>query len=239
MGQHDTRTKDPSIQTHLVVSEVHKGFPTPAGTRLDVLRGVSFSIAPGEMVAITGASGAGKSTLLHILGGLETADKGSVTLNDLDVTNASSALMAQLYKREVGFVFQFHHLLPDLSASENVALPLFINRENRRDAMRRAAVSLDTLNLGTHAGHPVSQLSGGEQQRVAVARALITKPHLVLADEPTGNLDATIGDEIGAMLASYCRTRPAAVVIATHNELLANTCDRILNLHDGILEEKV
>lgn len=190
------------------------------------------------MVAITGVSGAGKSTLLHVVGGLEPADSGMVGLGALEITSASSAIIAKYHKQNVGFIFQFHHLLSDLTAAENVALPLLINRKNRRAAMRLAGTALDELSLATHASYPVSHLSGGEQQRVAVARALITKPRLVLADEPTGNLDATIGDEIGAMLTAYCRTRPAAIVIATHNELLAHACDRILHLHEGMLEEK-
>jgi lipoprotein-releasing system ATP-binding protein len=191
------------------------------------------------MVAIMGASGAGKSTLLHLLGGLDVADGGSVKLNDLEITRAGGALLARFHRREVGFIFQFHHLLPDLTAAENVALPLLINREKRSEAMRRASVALDELGLGEFARQPVSHLSGGEQQRVAVARALDTEPRLVLADEPTGNLDAAIGEEIGALLASYCRTRGAAVVIATHNMHLAQACDRILHLKEGRIEQQV
>ena len=220
----------------LAVTDLRKSFRTPAGEQLDVLRSISFSVAPGEMVAITGASGAGKSTLLHLIGGLEVAGAGSVKLDELEITNASRSTMSQFHRNEVGFVFQFHHLLSDFTAIENVALPLLINRERRSDALNRAGDSLDELNLKSHASSPVSHLSGGEQQRVAVARALITRPRLVLADEPTGNLDATTGDEIGAILASYCRSRPAAIVIATHNEQLAQNCDRILCLHEGELE---
>jgi lipoprotein-releasing system ATP-binding protein len=182
------------------------------------------------MVAITGASGAGKSTLLHILGGLESADAGDVKIENLDVTRATIAQLAECRRREIGFIFQFHHLLSDLSAAENVAMPLFINRERRSEAMRRANAALDEMGLTLRGGDPVSQLSGGEQQRVAIARALITKPRLVLADEPTGNLDAGIGVELGAFLTSYCRSRPAAIVIATHNERLADGCDRTLHL---------
>ncbi|MBV9211624.1 MAG: ABC transporter ATP-binding protein [Acidobacteria bacterium] len=189
------------------------------------------------MLAITGASGAGKSTLLHIIGGLEAADAGSVALDELEVTRASGNLLSRYHRREVGFIFQFHHLLPDLSAAENVALPLLINRTARREAKRRAASVLEEMSLGQHARHPVSHLSGGEQQRVAVARALITEPRLILADEPTGNLDAKTGDEIGSLLAAYCRTRPAAVLIATHNERLAASCHRTLRLQEGRIKE--
>ena len=187
------------------------------------------------MIAITGASGAGKSTLLHIIGGIESADGGNVIFGNIEITNATSAEIVHYHQSEVAFIFQFHHLLPDLSAAENVALPLYMNREPRRKAMRRATEALDQMNLETHANHPVTQLSGGEQQRVAVARALITEPRLVLADEPTGNLDAATGEPIAAQLASYCRSRPAAVVIATHNEQIASACDRVLHLHEGIL----
>lgn len=216
---------------------MHKAFETAAGARLEVLRGASCAVAAGEMLAIMGASGAGKSTLLHIVGGLESTDAGAVTLDGLDVTRASGSTLARYHRREVGFIFQFHHLLPDLSAAENVALPLLINRAARREALKRAGNALEELKLGERARQPVAQLSGGEQQRVAVARALITEPRLVLADEPTGNLDANIGDELGALLAAYCRTRAAAVVIATHNERLAGLCDRVLHLRDGKLSQ--
>jgi lipoprotein-releasing system ATP-binding protein len=226
------------IKNHLTVSGLRKSFQTPAGARLEVLRDVSFAVAAGEMSAVMGASGAGKSTLLHIIGGLEAADAGSVMLGEMEITRARGSLMARYHRSGVGFIFQFHHLLPDLSAAENVALPLLINRTARREAMRRAASALEEMNLGTHARHPVSHLSGGEQQRVAVARALITEPRLVLADEPTGNLDAHIGDEIGSLLTSYCRTHQAAIIIATHNERLASTCDRVLHLQEGTIKQE-
>ncbi|HEY0547277.1 MAG TPA: ABC transporter ATP-binding protein [Pyrinomonadaceae bacterium] len=226
------------MNLELTVKNLRKAFPTPAGARLEVLRDVSFAVAAGELVAITGASGAGKSTLLHIIGGLEAADSGSVALGGMEITRANGSLMARYHRSEVGFVFQFHHLLPDLSAAENVALPLLINRTARREAMRRAANALEEMNLGAQARHPVSQLSGGEQQRVAVARALITEPRLLLADEPTGNLDAHIGDEIGSLLAAYCRTHQAAIIIATHNERLAASCDRLLHLREGKIKQE-
>ncbi len=190
-------------------------------------------VAGGEMVAIKGASGTGKSTLLHLLGGLDVADEGNVRLGELDITRAGGAELARFHRREVGFIFQFHHLLPDLTAAENVALPLLINREKRSEAMRRASAALDEMGLSQFERQAVSHLSGGEQQRVAVARALVAEPRLVLADEPTGNLDAAIGEEIGALLASYCRTRGAVVVIATHNVHLAQACDRTLQLQEG------
>lgn len=216
-----------------MVREVRKSFRTPHNSVLEVLRGVSLTVEAGEMVAITGASGAGKSTLLHILGGLEEADGGEVLLGDFNVTRARSSSLTRFRNREIGFVFQFHHLLPDLTATENVALPLLINREPGRT---RALSALERVGLRERADHLVTELSGGEQQRVAVARALACEPRVVLADEPTGNLDAVAGDEIGAMLASFCRERLAALLIATHNQRLAEACDRILYLENGQLK---
>jgi lipoprotein-releasing system ATP-binding protein len=218
-------------QSLLVVSDLHKAFRTPAGARLEVLRGISFEVGAGEMLAITGASGAGKSTLLHLLGGLDQRDRGSIRFSESDAGHDAESFGPR--KHSIGFVFQFHHLLFDLTAAENIALPLLISRASRRNAMKRANDFLEEMGLAEFGRNPVSHLSGGEQQRVAVARALVNKPRLVLADEPTGNLDTATGDEIGAMLASYCRSHSAAVVIATHNEGLASSCDRVLHLHEG------
>ena len=203
-----------------------------------MLSGVSFKVDSGEMVAIMGASGAGKSTLLHLLGGLESADGGSIRFGQFEVTEASRAMLASYRSKKVGFIFQFHHLLPDLTAAENIAFPLAISRASWGGSRRRALDALDTLGLGDRAAHRIGDLSGGEQQRVALARAMINAPRLVLADEPTGNLDAAAGDEIGKLLGSYCRQHRAVVVIATHNAHLAQACDRILVLEDGGLREK-
>ena len=203
------------------VVDLRKSFTAPDGARLEVLRGVSFTANTGESIAITGASGSGKSTLLHLLGGLETADHGSITL---DGSNG--------YK-EIGFVFQFHYLLPDLSAVENVALPLLIARRKRREAYKRAMALLKEAGLEARAVHPVSHLSGGEQQRVAVARALVTEPKLLLADEPTGNLDAAIGEEIARALVDYAHNHSAITIIATHSAALTQMCDRSLKLEGG------
>jgi lipoprotein-releasing system ATP-binding protein len=216
---------------------LHKSFLAPAGRRLEVLRGVSFELAEGEALAVVGASGAGKSTLLHVIGGLEAAESGEVHVGDFNVVRARGAKLASFRAREIGFIFQFHHLLPDLTAVENVAMPLYINRKSRRESLQRALVALERIGLAERATHAVGQLSGGEQQRVAVARALISEPHLVLADEPTGNLDAETGNEIGAMLLDFCRERKASIVIATHNEKLASRCDRRLFLTEGKLKE--
>lgn len=193
-------------------------------------------VEAGEMLAVMGASGAGKTTLLHILGGLEEADSGDCFLNDFNIAAARSAELARFRNRDVGFVFQFHHLLADLSATENVAMPLLIQRASMKEARERALAALEHVRLLERAEHRTGQLSGGEQQRVAVARAIVCQPGLVLADEPTGNLDKEVGDEIGALLASYCRERGAALIVATHNERLASLCDRMLPLENGKIE---
>jgi lipoprotein-releasing system ATP-binding protein len=217
----------------LVVEEVRKSFRSPTGEPLEVLRGVSFTAAPGEMLAVTGTSGAGKSTLLHALGGLEAADEGIIRLGDFEVTRARASELALYRNERIGFVFQFHHLLPDLTAAENVSLPLLISRTSWPESTRLAVLALKSVGLGERMAHPIGQLSGGEQQRVALARALVKRPRLILADEPTGNLDANTGDEIGRLLASYCREQKAIAVIATHNARLAEACDRALLLEDG------
>nr|AUN36107.1 lipoprotein releasing system ATP-binding protein LolD [uncultured bacterium] len=201
------------------VVDLRKSFVAPNGERIEVLRGVTFTANAGESVAITGASGSGKSTLLHLLGGLELPDHGDITLDG--------------HRKEIGFVFQFHYLLPDLSAVENIALPLLIARWKKRRAFERAAALLDETGLSERAEHPISHLSGGEQQRVAVARALVTEPTLLLADEPTGNLDEAISEQIGQTLVDYARKYSAITIMATHSASLARMCDRVLVLEKG------
>lgn len=223
---------------HLVVDDLQKSFRTPLGAELEVLRGVSLAAQAGEMLAIRGASGAGKSTLLHTLGGLEAADNGLIRLNELEITKSSAARLARYRNEEVGFVFQFHHLLPDLAAVENVALPLLISRTAWRESLQQATAALESVGLRERAAHPIGHLSGGEQQRVALARALIKRPRLVLADEPTGNLDAPMGDEIGQLLRAYCREHQSIVVVATHNPRLAEMCDRTLVLEEGRVKQE-
>ena len=221
----------------LRVGELRKSYPLPGGGALEVLRGVALDVRGGEMVAVVGASGAGKSTLLHVCGGLDTADGGSVRVGTIELLSADAAQLAALRNREIGFVFQFHHLLPDLSALENVALPLLVARANAHAARAAAADLLAAVGLAERAAHRTGELAGGEQQRVAIARALITRPRLVLADEPTGNLDARTGAAVATLLTRLCRERGAAAVIATHNEQLARACDRVLLLADGRLRE--
>jgi len=228
---------EPGSNFEFAVVGVRKSFRDPSGGVLEILRGVSFELKPGEMAAVVGASGAGKTTLLHVVGGLEAADEGIVRLGDFDVTRADAARLARWRGREVGFVFQSHRLLLDLNAEENVALPLMVARRGRREALASAREMLERVGLGARASHAAGELSGGEQQRTAVARALVTRPRLVLADEPTGNLDARTGDEVGALLLNLCREARACVLVATHNERLARLCDRVLDLRDGRIHE--
>ena len=201
------------------VVDLRKSFVAPNGERIEVLRGVTFEANAGESVAITGASGSGKSTLLHLLGGLEAPDHGNITLDG--------------HRKQIGFVFQFHYLLPDLSALENVALPLLIARWKKKRAFDRAMELLKQTGLGERAEHPISHLSGGEQQHVAVARALVTEPTLLLADEPTGNLDDEISDQIGRALVDYAHKHSAITIIATHSTHLSRLCDRTLMIEAG------
>lgn len=225
-----------ALDLGLHVSDLRKSFSSPSGQKLDVLRGVSFSARPGESVAIVGASGAGKSTLLNLLGGLEEPDHGSIALGEFAIHGAGASELAAFRRDQVGFVFQFHYLLADLSAVENVALPLLIARHSRPAAMTQAHAALTEMGLKSRADHPVSHLSGGEQQRVATCRALIKQPTLVLADEPTGNLDAPAAQELGELLISYAQRHRAIVVIATHNEKLAQLCDQTLRIDEGRLK---
>jgi lipoprotein-releasing system ATP-binding protein len=223
-----------TLDIGLTVTDLRKSFHSPTGERIEVLRGASFSARAPEAIAVMGASGAGKSTLLHLLGGLEAADHGSIVAAQFAIDRASPSELARWRNSRVGFVFQFHHLLPDLTAAENVSLPLRITRTRPREAMRRAEELLLEMGLDRRtSASVVGHLSGGEQQRVAVCRALITRPALVLADEPTGNLDTAIGDEIARSLVSYARDNGALVIIATHNRALAETCDRTLVLEGG------
>jgi lipoprotein-releasing system ATP-binding protein len=217
----------------LDVVDLRKAFVAPNGDRIEVLNGVTFSAKHGEAIAITGASGSGKSTLLHLIGGLDTADHGTISFDAIDVGQLNGRRLASFRRQQIGFLFQFHYLLPDLSALENVALPLLIAREKRDYAYSRAASLLQDAHLIGREDHPVSHLSGGEQQRVALARALVTHPKLLLADEPTGNVDAEIGEELGKALVTYVRNNGAVAVMATHSANLAGICDRTLVLQNG------
>ncbi len=222
-----------TLDLGLRVTDLRKSFVSPNGRRIDVLQSVSFSARAGQSLAIQGSSGAGKSTLLHLLGGVEQADHGNIKFGEFAIEQAGPAALAQFRNRQVGFVFQFHHLLQDLTAAENVCMPLMIGGMSRRRALSFAVRALEGLGLGDRTEHLIGSLSGGEQQRVAVCRALIARPELVLADEPTGNLDEAISDQIAQDLVSYAKSGPAVVIIATHSTKLSRCCDRTLILRGG------
>lgn len=209
-----------------------------AGNHLHVLRDLDLAVERGEMVAIVGASGVGKSTLLHLLGGLDRADGGRVQVGDVDLTAMHDDEVVAFRNRHVGFVFQFHHLLPEFNALENAAMPLRIARLKPAEAHPQAEALLRRVGLGERLGHRPGMLSGGEQQRVAVARALVRQPSLLLADEPTGDLDEGTADALHALLREMHAEFGLTAVIATHNPRLAQQCDRVLRLEGGRLREE-
>ena len=206
------------------------------GVRIDVLRGVNLEIMPGELVALLGPSGTGKSTMLQAVGLLEGGFGGRIEIVGTDASELPSGDRTALRRNHLGFVYQFHHLLPDFTAEENVILPQLVAGKARRAATERARELLSALGLEQRLDHRPSQLSGGEQQRVAVARALANRPHLVLADEPTGNLDEVTADKVLAQFLELVRGQGSAALVATHNERLAVRMDRIVRLHEGLLE---
>jgi len=203
--------------------------------RIHVLRDLELRVAFGEMVAIVGASGVGKSTLLHLLGGLDRADSGQITVADTDLRALDDSSLVRFRNRNVGFVFQFHHLMPEFDATENVEMPMRIAREPGGSARRRAADLLSRVGLGERLKHRPSEMSGGEQQRVAVARALAMKPALLLADEPTGDLDETTADSLHELLKTMHAEQQLTSIIATHNPRLAAACNRVFRLERGQL----
>ena len=209
-------------------SEIYKRFLT-----VEALRGVSLEVAQGEVVAIVGASGAGKSTLLQILGTLMAADSGRVEIAGKDCTVMGEKELAAFRNQHIGFVFQFHHLLPEFTALENVAMPALIGGAERKDAFSRAAEIIDMVGLTDRGSHKPVELSGGEQQRVAIARALINRPSVVLADEPTGNLDTASRDQIHSLLLDVRREFNQTIVMVTHDMSLADSVDRKIVMSDG------
>jgi lipoprotein-releasing system ATP-binding protein len=216
------------------VTNLTKSYPV-GGARLAVLKGLNVSLERGEMVAIVGASGVGKSTLLHVIGGLDAVDQGTVRIGDTELTSLPDAGKVAFRNRHVGFVFQFHHLLPEFTALENAEMPMRIARRPAGERRARAAELLRRVGLEPRVEHRPGMLSGGEQQRVAIARALVMDPTLLLADEPTGDLDEHTADTLHDLLREMHRERGLTSIIATHNPRLAAACDRVLRLEDGRL----
>ena len=221
----------------LTATQLNKSYHV-GSQRLHVLRDLDLSIEAGEMVAVVGASGVGKSTLLHLLGGLDRPDSGAISIAGTDIGAMPEEALTAFRNKQVGFVFQFHHLLPEFTALENAEMPLRIARMGAADSKRRAESVLQRLGLGERVTHRPSMLSGGEQQRVAVARALVTEPMVLLADEPTGDLDERTAEALHALLREMHRERHLSSVIATHNMHLAASCDRVLRLEGGQLVEQ-
>jgi lipoprotein-releasing system ATP-binding protein len=222
---------DPVVQLSGLTRSFEQG-----GVRIDVLKGVDMAIHPGEIVALLGPSGSGKSTMLQAIGLLEGGFGGRIMIAGQEAASLSGDERTTLRREHIGFVYQFHHLLPDFTAIENVVLPQLVAEVPRAQAEARASELLTSLGLGERLQHRPSQLSGGEQQRVAVARALANRPELVLADEPTGNLDEATADKVLAEFVRLVRDEGSAALVATHNERLARSMDRVVRLHDGKIE---
>lgn len=216
--------------TVLRATDIHKSYG-----KLQVLKGVSLSLGQGEVVTLVGASGAGKSTLLQIMGTLDKADSGEVYFGDQHISRFPEKQQAAFRNQSVGFVFQFHHLLPEFTALENACMPAFIAGKSKQEAIPRAKQLLNRLGLGSRLDHKPSELSGGERQRVSVARALINEPQVILADEPTGNLDTANSEELYSLIFDLAHSTNVSFLIATHNETLAAKSDRICRIRDGYI----
>ncbi len=243
-----TAVAAPAATVVVAADDLHKSYSISRPPR-EVLRGVSLEVTRGEFVALMGPSGCGKSTLLHILGGLEPPDAGSVSVEGRSLYDLDDSALSAFRRDRIGFVFQFFNLLPNLTAAENVALPLRLRndasrrhraqRVSRRDIDERVTLLMDQLKLHGLQGHGPEEISGGEQQRVAVARALAAAPALLLADEPTGNLDWTTGHEVMALLGQLCRSRQQTTVLVTHDARVAAYADRVLVMRDGQVVDQV
>lgn len=209
---------------------IHKSYG-----QLEILRGVDLEVAPKEIVSIVGASGAGKSTLLHIIGTLDKADAGEIIIQGINISSLSQKKLSAFRNEHIGFIFQFHHLLPEFTALENICIPAFIAKKSRREAESRAMELLEMLGLENRANHKPAELSGGEQQRTAVARALINRPSVILADEPSGNLDSANAQSMHNLFVDLRNKFDQTFIVVTHNEELANIADRKLLMKDGLI----
>lgn len=238
----NSQTSNVSLETHVLVAKgLRHSYEEIAVAgdvqRLQVLEEVNLAIRPGEIVAIMGASGSGKSTLLHLLGGLERAEAGEILIGGKSLNQLNDNALAELRNTQLGFVYQFHHLLPDFSAEENVAMPLIIRRMNRELAKERARELLSKVGLSARVLHRPGELSGGERQRVAIARALVSGPVCVLADEPTGNLDRKTALQVFGLMRQLNRELGTAFVLVTHDQALADQTDRVLHMREGRLAD--
>jgi lipoprotein-releasing system ATP-binding protein len=216
----------------IIVKDIHKSYGS-----LEVLKGISLEVEKGEIISIVGASGAGKSTLLHIIGTLDRADAGTIEMNEVNVRKLSDKKLAAFRNKNIGFVFQFHHLLPEFTALENICIPGFLGRRNKREVERKALDLMNFMGLKERSHHKPNELSGGEQQRVAVARALINNPDVILADEPSGNLDSASAVDLHNLFFSLRNSFNQTYIIVTHNSELANMADRKLTMRDGVIEK--
>ena len=224
----------------LEARNIYKSYALPGQKKIDILRGIDLAVNDGEMVTVVGASGSGKTTLLNMLGTLDTPDSGEIIFNENPIFRdgrytLSQKALAAFRNRQIGFVFQFHHLLSDFSAVENVAMPEFISTGKLNPAKEKASAMLETLGIGDRLNHLPGELSGGEQQRVAIARALMNSPVMVLADEPSGNLDSKNSSILYDLMANLSKEHQTSFIIVTHNEEYAATADRCLRMEDGIL----
>ena len=220
------------LRVMLQATDIHKSY-----RELEILKGVDFSVKKGEIVTIVGASGAGKSTLLHIVGTLDRADRGEVIINNVNVSKLSQSNLSAFRNQHIGFIFQFHHLLPEFTALENICIPAFIGRKSKKEAELRATELLAMLGLEHRASHKPNELSGGEQQRVAVARALVNNPSIVLADEPSGNLDSQNAQSLHSLFRDLRDKFSQTFIIVTHNGELAEMADRKVTMKDGQILE--